>query len=56
MEFHVWHASRVVARGRVEDLHEGEVSARVDHVDTQTTTLDATMRVQFVPAALSFRR
>ena len=56
MEFHVWHASRVVARGRVEDLVEGEVTARVSHVDGRTTTLDPTMRVQFVPAALSFRK
>jgi hypothetical protein len=55
MEFHVWQASRVVATGRVEDLHGGEVSARVNHVEAQTTTIDTTMRVQFVPAALSFR-
>jgi hypothetical protein len=54
MEFHVWHGSRVVARGRVEDLQEGEVSAHVSHVDAETTTLDATMRVQFVPAGLGF--
>jgi hypothetical protein len=56
MEFHVWQASRVVARGLVQDLHEGEVSARVDHVEAQTTTLDTTMRVQFVAPALSLLR
>jgi hypothetical protein len=56
MEFHVWQASKVVARGRVEDLKQGEVSARVDHVEAQTTTIDTTMRVQFVPAALSLIR
>jgi hypothetical protein len=56
MEFQVWNASRIVARGRVADLREGEVSARVDAVEAQTTTLDTTMRVQFVAQALSFRR
>jgi len=56
MQFQVWRESRVVARGRVEDLHEGEVSAHVDHVEAQTTTLDSSMRVQFVPLALSLRR
>lgn len=54
MEFHVWQASTVVARGLVEDLQDGEVTARVDHVATASaaTTLDETMRVQFVPVAL----
>jgi hypothetical protein len=56
MEFHVWQASRVVARGRVEDLQEGEVSARVEKVEGQTTTLDSSMRVQFVASALSLIR
>jgi len=56
MEFHVWQGSRVVARGRVEDLQETEVSAHVEHVEAQTTTLDATMRVQFVAPALSLLR
>jgi hypothetical protein len=55
MEFHVWNASRVVAKGRVEDLQEGQVSARVDQVEAQITTIDTTMRVQFVPQALSFK-
>jgi hypothetical protein len=56
MEFHVWQASTVIARGLVEDLQDGEVSARVDHVATATAiaTLDETMRVQFVPAAPGF--
>jgi hypothetical protein len=56
MEFHVWQASRIVARGRVEDLHAEEVSARVEHVEAQTTTIDTTMRVQFVAAGLSLIR
>jgi hypothetical protein len=56
MEFHVWQASRVVARGRVEDLQESEVTARVEKVDAQTTTLDSSMRVQFVAAGLSLIR
>lgn len=54
MEFHVWHDAVLVARGIVEDLREGEVSARVIH--TQRETLDASMRVQFVPPALSFAK
>jgi len=56
MEFHVWQDARVVARGRVDDLKTGEVSARVEHVEAQTTTIDSTMRVQFVPVALSLIR
>lgn len=56
MEFHVWRESQIVAGGRVADLQVGEVSARVETVAAQTTTLDATMRVQFVAEALSFRR
>jgi hypothetical protein len=54
MEFHVWQASRIVASGRVTDLREGEVSAQVDHVDVQTTSLDPAMQVQFVAPGLSF--
>jgi hypothetical protein len=56
MEFHVWQASKVVASGRVEDLAAGAVSARVSQVDKATTTLDPSMRVQFLPAALGFKR
>jgi hypothetical protein len=56
MEFHVWQASRIVARGRVEDLQQGEVRARVDRVEAQTTTIDPSMRVQFVGAGLSLLR
>lgn len=52
MEFHVWQASRLVASGLVEDLRDREVSARVDTVDASTRTLDTSMRVQFIPAAL----
>src|SRR5262249_34568382 len=52
MEIHVWKASTLVAQGRVEDLGDGEVSARVNKVHAATTTLDQTMQVQFVPAAL----
>jgi len=52
MEFHVWQASRVVARGRVEDLQQDEVTARVDQLEAQTTTLDTTMRVQFVAVGI----
>jgi hypothetical protein len=56
MEFHVWHTSKIVARGRVEDLREAEVSAHVEHVAAQTTTLDTSMHVQFVAPALSLLR
>jgi hypothetical protein len=52
MQFQVWQASRVVASGRVEDLQAEEVSARVDQVAAQTTTIDTTMRVQFLPATV----
>jgi hypothetical protein len=55
MEFQVWQTSRIVASGLVEDLVAGEVTARVNKVGGSTTTLDPTMRVQFVPAALKFR-
>lgn len=50
MHFTVWRADVMVARGRVEDLAEQEVSARVDQVATgaAVTMLDSTMRVQFV--------
>ena len=51
MLFHVWKGSEVVARGRVEDLHEGEVSARVE--EARASSLDETMRVQFVASALN---
>jgi hypothetical protein len=47
MEFHVWQASRIVARGLVEDLQQGEVRARIDRAEV--TTLDPSMRVQFMP-------
>ena len=54
MEVQVWHAEKIVARARVEDLREdGEISARIERVETSTATLDQTMRVQFVPRALS---
>jgi hypothetical protein len=53
MAFHVWQAETIVARGRVEDLRDGEVSARIDRVQTTTTMLDQTMRVQFVAPALA---
>ena len=56
MQFQVWQASRIVASGRVEDLEQGEVRARVDRTDAQVTTLDPSMRVQFVPAALALFR
>ena len=56
MEVHVWKASTLVAQGRVEDLGDGEVSARVDKVHAATTTLDQTMQVQFVPAALGISK
>jgi hypothetical protein len=56
MEFHVWQGSRRVASGLVEDLQNTEVTARVDVVDAQTTTIDTSMRVQFLPAALGIRR
>ena len=52
MEVHVWNGPKIVAKGRVEDLVQGEVSARLDTVDKMTTTLDASMKVQFVTAAL----
>jgi hypothetical protein len=57
MEVHVWQANTIVARARVEDLQEnGEVSARVERLQATTTTLDETMRVQFVPAAFGFSK
>ncbi|HEV7868026.1 MAG TPA: hypothetical protein VGO90_10115 [Chthoniobacteraceae bacterium] len=59
MEVQVWKAEKIVARARVEDLAgDGEVSARIERVETTTatTTLDQTMRVQFVPAAFGFAR
>jgi hypothetical protein len=52
MEVHVWRADALVARARVEDLGDGDISARVVHVQAATTTLDQTMRVQFIPPAL----
>lgn len=54
MEFHVWRGSTVVAQGHVEDLGEQEVSARVS--TSEIATLDSTMRVQFIPAALGLIR
>lgn len=54
MEFHVWQASTIVARGHVEDLRDGEVSARVERAQTATTMIDQTMRVQFVAPAFGF--
>ncbi|MGH7956277.1 MAG: hypothetical protein ACREH8_04610, partial [Opitutaceae bacterium] len=58
MEFQVWQASDVIARGVVEDLRNGEVSALVHHVATlsTTTTIDQTMQVQFVAPAFSIGR
>jgi len=52
MQFQVWQTSKVVAHGLVEDLVRGEVTGHVQGVGAQTTTLDPSMRVQFVPAAL----
>jgi hypothetical protein len=49
MDFQVWHASSLVASGKVEDLVQGEITARVTKVLSTTTTLDSTMKVQFVP-------
>jgi hypothetical protein len=56
MEFHVWQASKIVASGTVEDLVAGAVSARVSQVAKTTTTIDPSMRVQFLPAGLGFKR
>lgn len=56
MDFHVWSASRIVARGRVDDLQDGEVTARVDTVEGDSMTLDATMQVQFMMQTVAFRR
>jgi hypothetical protein len=56
MQFQVWEASRLVAKGRVEDLAAGEASVRVDHVEAQTTTLTSAMRVQFVAEGMKFGR
>lgn len=56
MEVHVWQASKIVARGLVEDLVPGEVTARLKTVDAQTKTIDPSMRIQFVAPALSFLR
>ena len=56
MDFQVWHASSLVASGKVEDLVQGEITARVSKVLGTTTTLDSTMKVQFVPAALKLRK
>lgn len=50
MEFHIWRGPALVAQGRVEDLNGEEVTARV--LTAQAATLDSSMRVQFVPAAL----
>ena len=47
MEFQVWRDSRIVARGQVEDLRDGEAAARVSAVDADVTSLDVNMRVQF---------
>lgn len=55
MEFNVWHAQKVVARGTVEDLQDGEVQARVEKVEGTITTLDTSMEVRFIPPALSLR-
>jgi len=57
MEVHVWKGNTVVARARVEDLHEtGEISARIERLEAGTATLDENMRVQFVPAAFGFAK
>jgi hypothetical protein len=50
MEFQVWRGTQVVARGLVEDLRDGEVSARVQEHDAATPSLDVNMKVQFQPA------
>ena len=52
MEVHIWNGPNVVARGQVEDMIQGEVSARLDTVDKVTTTLDTSMRVQFIATSL----
>lgn len=49
MDFHVWQDQTLVARGKVVDLHDGEVSASVEH--TLVSQLQTTVRVQFIPAA-----
>jgi hypothetical protein len=51
MDIHVWKGPTIVARGQVEDLLHGEVTARVDAVES-VTTLDSSMRVQFVATGL----
>jgi hypothetical protein len=53
MEVHVWQADKIVARARVEDLHDGEVSARIERIQGTTQTLDQTMRVQFLAPAFA---
>jgi hypothetical protein len=52
MQFQVWQASKVVAHGQVEDFVRGEVTGHVQGVTAQTTSIDPSMRVQFIPAAL----
>ena len=51
MVFHVWTDNRIVARGRVEDLRDDEISARVEEHESATTTLDGNMQVQFLSLA-----
>jgi hypothetical protein len=53
MQFQVWRGSTLVTRGHVEDLQDGEVAARVEYVQAATSTVDETMRVQFIPAILA---
>ncbi len=56
MEVHIWQADKLVAQARVEDMGDGEVSARMVKLHSDATTLDETMKVQFVPAALGISR
>jgi hypothetical protein len=51
MQAVLYRADTIVARAVVEDLGQGEASARVTYTAAASVELDDAVRVQFAPAA-----
>jgi hypothetical protein len=56
MDVVIWDKTQVIARAKVEDLRAGDTAIRLSHVKDRVSSIDPSMRVQFVvPGAKTTR-
>lgn len=48
MQVKVWHNNNIVAKGTVENLHDGEISARILETHSEMKSIETGMRIQFI--------